>query len=86
MSDIVKILRRVARERSRIEEMPHEETHQWRAADEIERLREELESVVNEVMPYSPSEQTPNAAGQPVSTEPSPSEMVAEILGRWRRR
>ncbi len=60
-----------------------------RTFEELEKLdrqkaaEEELEQVVNEVMQIGGiTEWTPNAVGQPVSTEPRPHEMVAEVIKR----
>ncbi len=51
-----------------------------------ERLREELEEVVNEVVQDGGiTTSTPNAVGQPVPLEPTPHEMVAEQSGNLRR-
>ncbi len=51
-----------------------------------ERLTEELEEVVNEVVQDGGiTTSTPNAVGQPVPLEPTPHEMVAEQSGNLRR-
>jgi len=53
---------------------------------EVERLRDELCAVVDEaVQDGGIDEQTPNAVGQPVSTEPTPSDMVGNAIRNLRK-
>lgn len=47
---------------------------------EVARMREMLEQVVNEVYAFGYPESTPNAVGQPVSTEPTPVDLVAHAI------
>ena len=53
---------------------------------EVERRGILLEDVVTEVAPYKPTILTPNMVGTDVPLEPSPAEMVAEVIGRFSRR
>jgi RNAse (barnase) inhibitor barstar len=53
-----------------------------KAKAENAALRELLEAVVEEVLPHGPTMSTPNAVGAPVPLEPSPAEMVGEIINR----
>ena len=56
-------------------------SHNEQLQGEVERMREEVEQVVNEVViDGGITESTPNAVGQLVSTEPKPHQMVAEKI------
>lgn len=50
------------------------------AIDEIERLRDELESVLNECEGHGYPEATPNMAGNMVSSEPTAPEVVQYVI------
>ena len=46
----------------------------------IAELEDQLNAIVDESMGYGYPESTPNAAGQPVSTEPAPADLVRHAL------